>query len=41
MDGDTIGKLQGMEKEKRNAILRTIKASYGCNTSSNSPSYGT
>ena len=29
MDGEPIGKLQGMEKEKRNAILRTIKASEG------------
>ncbi|MDD3023782.1 MAG: transposase [Syntrophomonadaceae bacterium] len=29
MDGEPIGKLQGMEKEKRNAILRTIKSSEG------------
>ncbi len=29
MDSEPIGKLQGMEKEKRNAILRTIKASEG------------
>lgn len=29
MDGESIGKLQGMEKEKRNAILRTIKESEG------------
>ena len=29
MDDEPIGKLQGMEKEKRNAILRTIKASEG------------
>lgn len=29
MDGELIGKLQGMEKEKRNVILRTIKSSEG------------
>lgn len=29
MDGELIGKLQGMEKEKRNAIIRTIKESEG------------
>lgn len=29
MNGEPIGKLQGMEKEKRNAILRTIKESEG------------
>jgi len=29
MDGEPIGKLQSLEKEKRNAILRTIKASEG------------
>lgn len=27
--GEPIAKLQGMEKEKRNAILRTIKSSEG------------
>ncbi|MEQ8176045.1 MAG: transposase [Syntrophomonadaceae bacterium] len=29
MDGEPIGKFQGMEKKKRNAILRTIKSSEG------------
>ncbi len=29
MDGEPIGKLQGMEREKRNAILRTIRESEG------------
>ena len=29
MDGEPIGKLQGMEKEKRNAILGKIKSSEG------------
>jgi len=29
MKGEPIGRLQGMEKEKRNAILRAIKSSEG------------
>lgn len=29
MEGELIGKLQSMEKEKRNAILRTIKSGEG------------
>lgn len=29
MDGEPIGKLQSKEKDRRNAILRTIKASEG------------
>ncbi len=29
MDGEPIGMLQGMEREKRNAILRTIKEGEG------------
>jgi hypothetical protein len=29
LKGEPIGRLQGMEKEKRNAILRPIKSSEG------------